>query len=569
MQRAGVAAYGATSSSGLSPRAPSAADPSRAGGLLGGYAPAQYAQTTYSQMMPAGTPPFLRQRLAAGGLDGHYSQLRYSHDNYKRVVPDKAPPPVAAAAQHARSSEHPARISVRPGGRMGDYARLVSGALNDSTYALGGTRAPPRADTDLTKRRAPTLRSVDHLRPLVPERLQDAYFAETPGPTDWERRAQGGVELGVAGSMPTVDELAAYFNVHVLPASIAPETRMDYGGMWRAWVTFCYAQGCLLSAFPADNHTLRAFLVHLLLCRYAPATVAKYLSAVTYRCRQFGAPSPLAFREMAAWLRPLRRLVSAPAALRSRLWPHHLQSFLSMPSTDEIHERNVLMIAVGTVGAMRPSELVALDVCDWLAAFEDAGGGPLGDAAYIKRQKNDQSGLGMFKRFAYGSAPHLCIPSRMKQYMWRMGLQRSPQCAKWSGDVGARSRPCQFCGRLFRKMVRCGTRAVVKTAIPHDLGRDTVQSALLGLLTLTGALAAGFTGKAMRRGGLSTAKRAGIPPALRREQSGHRSLAHTRYESSSEDDAEGEGGSLDLPVDRPQGGWQVQHLYRFSQAFGL
>ena len=54
----------------------------------------------------------------------------------------------------------------------------------------------------------------------------------------------------------------------------------------------------------------------------------------------------------------------------------------------------------------------------------------------------------------------------------------------------------------FARWWRCGTRAVVKTAIPHDLGaRHGAVGVAWGLLTLTGALAAGFTGKAMRRGG--------------------------------------------------------------------
>ena len=81
-----------------------------------------------------------------------------------------------------------------------------------------------------------------------------------------------------------------------------------------------------------------------------------------------------------------------------------------MPSTDEIHERNVLMIAVGTVGAMRPSELVALDVCDWLGrVLKDAGGGPLGDAAYIKRQKKRPEWFGACSKDSLTDLHHTSV----------------------------------------------------------------------------------------------------------------------------------------------------------------
>ena len=539
------------------------------GGIQSHYSQTRYSHAHYSQFMPGGDQGIGHQGLRAaipgqpGGLQDYGSPAHYSHVHYSQAMPGEIGLVPAAGVTVVEGPPRHTTLMVQHRDASGNYSQMVREVLGGNSNALPGMN-------DFTRRRAPTLRSLHDLRPLVPTHLQDAYFAEAPGPTDWERRAQGGLELG-AVCMPTTEELATYFNVHILPSAIAPDTRLDYSGMWHAWVTFCYAQGRLSSAFPAENYTLRAFLVHLLLCRYAPSTVAKYLSAVQHRCRQFGAPPPLAFREMAAWMKPLRRLIAAPAGVTSRLWPCHIQAFLSAQVDDGLQERNALMIAIGTVGAMRPSELVALDVCDWIAAFEtDRHMRFLGDAAYIKRQKNDQQGVGMYKRFAYGSTPRSCIPSRIHAYMLRFGLVRHPNCEKWSGDSGMRSRPCQLCGRLFRKMIRCADgRVIVKRAVPHDLSREAVQTALLDLIRSAGALGTGYTGKALRRGGLSTAKRAGIPPALRREQSGHRSQAHKHYESSSDDDAEEEGVAPDLPTVRPQRGWQVQHLYRFSQAFGL
>ena len=81
------------------------------------------------------------------------------------------------------------------------------------------------------RRWAPTLCSVEHLRHLVPADRQDAFFSQSAGSTDWEAHAHGGYTLAVQGEMPSVDELAAYFNGQILPATVAPSTREEYDGM--------------------------------------------------------------------------------------------------------------------------------------------------------------------------------------------------------------------------------------------------------------------------------------------------------------------------------------------------
>ena len=82
-----------------------------------------------------------------------------------------------------------------------------------------------------SRRWAPTLCSVEHLRHLVPADRQDAFFSQSAGSTDWEAHAHGGYTLEVRGHMPSVDELAAYFNGQILPAAVAPSTREEYDGM--------------------------------------------------------------------------------------------------------------------------------------------------------------------------------------------------------------------------------------------------------------------------------------------------------------------------------------------------
>ena len=98
------------------------------------------------------------------------------------------------------------------------------------------------------------------------------------------------------------------------------------------------------------------------------------------------------------------------------------------------------------------------------------------------------------------------------------------------------------------------------------MSKQAIGVAISALLQQVGVPVVGLSSKSMRKGGLSAAKRAGIPADLRRAQSGHKSNAHTVYESES--DTDDEQCPLDLQV-RPRGGWTVSQLYHFSRSFGL
>ena len=75
------------------------------------------------------------------------------------------------------------------------------------------------------------------------------------------------------------------------------------------------------------------------------------------------------------------------------------------------------------------------------------------------------------------------------------------------------------------------------------LSKSTISKVITALLLQAGIDDTGFTSKSMRKGGLSTAKRAGIPAALRKEQSNHVSRAHKVYEY--------DGAMPDIPRQKP------------------
>ena len=130
--------------------------------------------------------------------------------------------------------------------------------------------------------------------------------------------------------------------------------------------------------------------------------------------------------------------------------------------------------------------------------------------------------------------------------------------------------PCLKCGRLFRKFAGYGLQR--KGA--HATSKSAVNTAITRLLHCVGEDALAYTSKSMRKGGLTAAKKAGIPEDLRRAQSGHAGRSDRVYEIDSSPD-EDEAPTSRLLHDSPgcharttgPGGWSIEHKYLFSRVF--
>ena len=409
------------------------------------------------------------------------------------------------------------------------------------------------------KTQAPTLASLDVLAHLVPASARVAVLSVNTAGTILES-VQGGRIVLDYEDFPSVEQLENFFTVEAMPSNLVRATRVDYDRKWRSWVTFAAAHGRLDAVFPADLALLRAFVTHMVLCQYTPGTIAQFLACIVTRHKQFGARNIFAWGEFSKWLGGLRKTLGARGKDKFRLRLHHLQSFARFNPTTLQEVRDQAMCFLGVVGARRQSELVALDVCDWRKDMElDHTGRSFGAALYIKRQKNDPTMTGMWVRFAYGASEDACVVAKVEAWLRVADLRSHPHCMKWK-DARQRSAPCNLCGRLFRAL--SGTHHLKRDRT--QLSKQSVGEALNRLLAQSSFDVAGFTSKSLRKGGLSTAKRAGLPAQLRKLQSGHRSAAHKVYESGSDTD---EDRMPDVPRQEPRAGWSLRDLYRFSACF--
>ena len=128
-------------------------------------------------------------------------------------------------------------------------------------------------------------------------------------------------------------------------------------------------------------------------------TIIKHISAVVVRNKDYW-HSVLGFGDLRKYTDDIKRvLVSSLQRTRFLLFPHHLQAIVRWDAgADRTGLRNACIIMIGTVGACRKSELVELDVCDWVEGRDRSGvtGASLGAAIhirFIRRPRNNISSI--------------------------------------------------------------------------------------------------------------------------------------------------------------------------------
>jgi len=249
---------------------------------------------------------------------------------------------------------------------LGNAARQL--AKHKQVYKWAAERVLNRTDIQWSRSRMPTLASLEDVQHLSSPDVREAVLTKFTAGTVLESAKDGPLILGYdCDDMPTLATLTDFFATQGLSAALTETTRKDYDNDWRGWVTsrFCVVMRKPNAVLPADKQVLIAFMSQLILCQYATGTIGKFLSCIVTKHRQFGYPLPLLYREMGSWLLDLKKNTSSGVKTKMRLNPIHIRLIASLPTTLLLHERDSILVQLGTLGAFRQSELVALDVCNW------------------------------------------------------------------------------------------------------------------------------------------------------------------------------------------------------------
>jgi site-specific recombinase XerD len=306
--------------------------------------------------------------------------------------------------------------------------------------------------------------------------------------TETDARSELAQASGAAGDLAELEDRAG----RLARQSRAASTWRAYDSDLRHFRAWCAERG--LSAVPATPATLAGYLADLE-ATHKPATIRRRLASISVAHQVAGLDSPTAdagVRAVAAGIR--RRHGTAPRkvqAIRTQLIARLVGPLEEWSPLVDQRDRALLLI--GFAGALRRSELVALDVED---ITEDDHGLRL----RLRRSKTDQEGESRTVGVPYGSHPATC-PVRAWR-AWREYLEHRK--AVWDeekGDIDFSWRPAE--GPAFRAIRRYGyvsSRRLSDRAVADIIKRRALAAGLDPALFSGHSLRSGFATEAYAQG---------------------------------------------------------------------
>ena len=377
---------------------------------------------------------------------------------------------------------------------------------------------PPPPGLEYSKARTPTFKSLEPLRPVLRVDQVRWITEQEPGLTAFEAPESSNLlhEHESVQRLDSIDMWASAFDKLVLPAVITPGTRAGYFDQWRSVVTFAYILNVLEELMPMSERVLKAFLLQLVLIGYRVGTIVSYVTAIKHRHRLWRVPFSIDLDALRDWLMAIRKNRGLPSTPKFKILPAHLKMAMQLPWSTLARLRDVVMFTIGTICALRASEVVELDVCD-LSWDHD---GPDTLMLRIKHLKNRKFREGLFPRIGASRNRRFDVLHMIRMYLRWAKLGVKEGCTKKAYPTD----PCKTCGKLFRVMHPSGGSVQEK-----GVTKTHLTSAVHNVLQAIGVDSAGYSCISMREGGVSAAVIGCIPHDLRVMQTGHRSNAWEHY----------------------------------------
>jgi len=282
--------------------------------------------------------------------------------------------------------------------------------------------------------------------------------------------------------------------------SHAPATRRAYEADWRAFIAWCERLGQIdpsLVALPASDDTLSTYIGAL--DHRSPSSVRRAVAAIRLAHERAGFPALLEERPatVAALRGHARRRAGTPVKKRTAATDERIRAMAdTRDTTTSIGLRDRALLLVGVDAGLRRSELVAIDI-------EHLEREPGGIVIRLPRSKTDQTGEGAHVALLARPGSPWCPVEALERWLVASGRRKT-------GPVFValrRSRHCDAPGEQ-RLSDRAVARVVKAAAEAAELPGD-------------------WAGHSLRRGMITTALDAGVPPQVVQGHARHRTVAST------------------------------------------
>ena len=386
-----------------------------------------------------------------------------------------------------------------------------------------------------SRSQAPTLQDVALLRGAAcMAGLDEATLLQDDGsPTVLEQAAghwHDALDSIAHSAFLAVPDTVALFNAAIAPSQRSANTRQKYFAKWCTCLTWAVARKLLGEVLPMSLDTLKALTWDMMSAECNKGQIQDVWDAVQTRHKMLGLIPPVVGQgAYSAWMKSFSTLLVAPAPMSFPVQKEHIRRLLALHVTSLAVWRDLLITVVATLCCLRPGEVAALQVCDLLFDFDFISRGLVAYqgtcAVHVRKRKNDQAAKGLYPRIGKTRESDLDVVFRLRNYLSHAALAVHAACDR-AIHPALKAARCRACSPVFprsaQQRVPGSQPARFATILTTDAGNtNMVSQAIRSSMERLGANGLWYTGKAGRKGGISTALEAGVPESVLFMQSGH------------------------------------------------
>jgi site-specific recombinase XerD len=236
---------------------------------------------------------------------------------------------------------------------------------------------------------------------------------------------------------------------HYASRSKSQATINAYAAGWQDFLEFCRLRA--LTALPATDQTVAAYLAFLADNGFKAATVARRLVVISQAHKAANLPSPTTSSLVSRTHAGIRRSIGTAQQGKAPAVVADLKRMLGKVPNTRVGLRDRALLLLGFAGGFRRSELVALDVED----LEFSGAGLV---VVMRKSKTDQEGRSRRIGVPYGSSDKTC-PVRSLQ-AWLETARISEGAVFRSLDRFQRVQPRRLSDKAVARVVKRRAKAV-------------------------------------------------------------------------------------------------------------
>ena len=296
----------------------------------------------------------------------------------------------------------------------------------------------------------------------------------------------------LASSLPATLPAAAERVEDYAGRSKSEATIRAYASGWRDFLAFCSERG--LSALPASDQTVAAYLAELADRGAKAATIARRLVVISQAHRAADLPSPTSSSLVRRTHAGIRRTIGTAQAGKAPALVDDLKRMLAALPDSRVGRRDRALLLLGFAGAFRRAELVSLDVSD--LEFTRAG-----LIVTLRKSKTDQEGRSRRVGIPFGSSEATCPVRSVQAWLEAARITSGPVFR--SLDVFDRVQPERLSDKAVARMIKRRAKAI---------GLDPAR----------------YAGHSLRAGLATSAAAAGASERVIMSQTGHRSADMVR-----------------------------------------